>query len=89
MRRYQKVRIVLYVWWLDVKSLPGKIKRRIWNKHILLWWHKLWIRKDEFHHSLDMDGLAILEMDKRELKEYRADLVRRRQIAHERDLAKD
>ena len=85
---YKKVRFVLFVWWLDIKSLPGKIKRCIWNKRILFWWHRLWIRKDEFHSSLDMDGAAMLEMNKQERKKYLADLVRRREIAHQRDLAK-
>lgn len=88
MKWYEKVRIVLYVWWLDMKSLPDKIKRRIWNKHILLWWHRLYIRKDEFHRSLDMDGAAMLEMNEQERKKYLEDLVRRREIAHQRDLAK-
>ncbi|OQA38740.1 MAG: hypothetical protein BWY51_00782 [Parcubacteria group bacterium ADurb.Bin316] len=88
MKWHKKVRIVLYVWWLDVKSLPGKIKRRIWNKHILLWWHRLYIRKDEFHRSLNMDGAAMLEMNEKERKKYLADLVRRREIAHQRDLTK-
>ena len=88
MKWHEKIRIVLYVWWLDVKSLPGKIKRRIWNKHILLRWHRLWIRKDEFHRSLDMDGAAMLEMNEQERSKYLADLARRREIAHQRDLAK-
>jgi hypothetical protein len=88
MKWHKKVRIVLYVWWLNVKSLPGKIKRRIWNKHILLWWHRLYIRKDEFHRSLNMDGAAMLEMNEKERKKYLADLVHRREIAHQRDLAK-
>lgn len=87
MKWHEKVRIVLYVWRLDVKSLPDKIKRRIWNKHILLWWHRLYIRKDEFHRSLDIDGAAMLEMNKQEKKNYLADIVRRREIAHRRDLA--
>lgn len=88
MKWHEKVRIVLYIWWFDLKSLPGKIKRRVWNKHILLWWNRLWIRKDEFHRSLDMDVSAMLEMKEQEVKEYLADLVRRRDIAHQRDLAK-
>ncbi|OGG89703.1 hypothetical protein A3H55_03685 [Candidatus Kuenenbacteria bacterium RIFCSPLOWO2_02_FULL_42_16] len=88
MKWQEKVRIVLYVWWLDIKSIPGKIKRRIWNKHILLRWHKLYIRKDEFHHSLNIDGAAMLEMNEQERERYLADIVRRREIAHQRDLTK-
>lgn len=83
-----KWRTIIYFWWFDVKSLLGKTKRRIWNKHILLWWHRLYIRKNEFHCSLNMDVLAILEMDEQETKKYFADLARRRKIAHQRDLAK-
>ena len=86
MSQYEKIKYFLIVWWYDVKSLPGKIKRRIWNKHILLLWHKLWIRKDEFHKSLDMDPVAMLEMNKKERKKYFADLVKRREEAHQRDL---
>jgi len=86
MKRHGKTRSILYFWWLlYVKPLPGKIKRRIWNKHILLWWYRLWIRKDEFHRSLDMDSAAMLEMDDGEKGTYLADLVRRREIAHRRE----
>lgn len=54
---------------------------------VRLWWHRLFIRKDEFHRSLDMDTDAMVRMTEAEQKEYRWDLVRRRNIAHERDLA--
>ena len=86
MSQYEKIKYFLIVWWYDVKLLPSKIKRRIWNKHILLWWYKLWIRKDEFHHSLDMDGVAMLEMNEQERKKYFVNLVRRREKAHQRNL---
>ena len=69
--------------------LLQKLKRRIWNKHILLWWYKLWIRKDEFHKSLNMDPHAVMEMDVEERKRYFHDLNRRRSIAHELDLQRD
>ncbi len=59
--------------------------RRIWNKHILLRWYKLWVRKDEFHKSLDMDFAAISEMDTEEQEKYSQDLIRRREIAHKKD----
>ena len=52
-----------------------------------LWWHRLWIRRDEFHRSLDMDSYAMLDMNEEDSKAYINDLMRRRQIAHERDLA--
>jgi len=87
MRWYKKTHIVLYVWLLDVESLLGKIKRWIWNKHILLWWRRLWLRNDEFHPSLNMDGAALLEMDDQEREKYFADLHRRIEIAHQRNSA--
>ncbi|MEA1936606.1 MAG: hypothetical protein U9N04_00660 [Patescibacteria group bacterium] len=80
MKRHKKVR---NSWWLDVN--PEKIKRRIWNRYILLFWHRLYIRKDEFHPSLDIDMSAMLEMNEKEKEEYLTDLVRRRKVAHRRD----
>ncbi|QQR64683.1 hypothetical protein IPH92_03925 [Candidatus Kaiserbacteria bacterium] len=70
----------------NVRQLPGKIKRQLWNKRILLWWSRLWIRKDEFHSSLSLDTSAMIEMTKDELAVYLRDIVRRRNIAHNRDL---
>ena len=55
---------------------------------IRLWWNKFFIRKDEFHKSLNMDINAMLEMSKAEQESYIQDLVRRRNIAHERDINK-
>lgn len=86
MTRYKKVRSALFVWWFKTKRLPIKIKNRIWNKYILTWWYRLWIRKNEFHRSLDIDGLAMSEMNREESKTYIADLVRRRNIAHQKGL---
>ncbi len=60
--------------------------RKIWNKRLLLWWHRLWIRKDEFHNSLDIDPDAMMEMDEREKEEYLANLIKRRKAAHQKDL---
>ncbi len=48
-----------------------------------LWWNKLWIRKDEFHPSLNFDGEAYFEMNEEEKQAYMFDLVKRRNIAHE------
>lgn len=41
---------------------------------------------DEFHPSLNMDGLAMLDMTKEEQEEYLEDLVRRRNRAHYREI---
>lgn len=76
---------MLRQWLFIISDIPGKIKRRIWNKHLLLWWCKLWIRKDEFHWTLSLDTEAMMEMNPNELRKYREDVVRRRSIAHERD----
>jgi len=53
---------------------------------VRVWWHGLWIRKDEFHHSLDTDFVAMCNMTKLQQERYQRDLVNRRNIAHERDL---
>ena len=66
------------------ESFLSKTKRRIWNKHLLLWWYQLWIRKDEFHKSLDMDPDAVIEMNKKETKQYFANLTGRRKKAHQK-----
>lgn len=88
MKWHKEVLFVLSVWWINIKSLPGKIKRRIWNKHILLWWHRLWVRDDEFHQSLDIDTGAMLEMNKKERDLYLKDLLKRRESAHQKNLTK-
>lgn len=85
---YEKMRFVLSSYWFNIKSLPCKIKRRFWNKRILFCWYRLYIRKDESHRSLDMDTEAMLEMNEEDQKKYITDLVRRRVIAHQRDIAK-
>jgi hypothetical protein len=66
---------------LDIEN----IRRRIWNKHILLWWYRLWIRRDEFHVSLNTDVDALRVMDEKEIEEYYSDLARRKKISHRRD----
>lgn len=50
-----------------------------------LFWNRLWIRKDEFHPSLDMDALAMLTMNSQDRDAYIADLIRRREIAHRKE----
>lgn len=51
-----------------------------------LLWHRLWIRKNEFHRSLSMDVDALLVMNESDRIAYMEDLIRRRNIAHKRDL---
>ena len=78
----------LQCFWLDIKSALVEIKRFVWNRGIKLQWNRLWIRKDEFHSSLNMDIVAMLAMSQKQRKAYEKDLLKRRQIAHERDLMK-
>lgn len=83
----RRQRIDIFLLWLkyDLRNFPGKIKRIVWNKWIMVRWNRLWIRNNEMHKSLDGDIEAMWEMDEQELTEYRSDLVRRRRIAHEND----
>lgn len=53
---------------------------------MMSWWNRLWIRKDEFHRSLIMDDVLMSKMNEIERDKYRVDLIRRRNIAHKRDL---
>lgn len=51
-----------------------------------LWWSRLWVRKDEFHWTLDLDMDIYINLSEEKRKWYMSDLVRRRKIAHERDM---
>ena len=70
----------------ETKQCFIRIVRRMWLVGIKNRWNKLWIRKDEFHSSLDLDGEAMMYMNEKEREKYIKDLVRRRNIAHERGL---
>lgn len=52
-----------------------------------LLWRQGWLRSDEFHSSLDMDIGAMLRMNQADRGRYLHALARRRNAAHERDLA--
>jgi len=54
-----------------------------------MFWNKLWVRKDEFHKSLEMDASAMMTMSREDVQKHMDDLVRRRNIAHQRDLERD
>ena len=66
--------------------------RQIWNPRppmrcrLKVWWQRLWIRRDEFHHTIDADHDALLHMSDCERRRYWTDISRRRSIAHDRDL---
>lgn len=67
----------------------------IWNKHnifkrtyakIILWWHRFFLRTDEFHKSLDMSGFILGQMCSCERKRYCNDLAKRRDKAHNKTI---
>ncbi len=70
--------------WFFVSLRIDKIRRSIWNRGIKLYWCRLWIRKDEFHSSLDMDIDAMIGISEEKRNEYINDLARRRHIARAR-----
>ncbi len=70
----------------DIIYFFRKKRKQIWNKRILLWWYKLYIRKNKFHPSLDIDIYALDVMNETEKEKYYADQHRRRVIAYQRDL---
>jgi hypothetical protein len=71
---------------MSLSEKLADLRRMIWNKRLLLWWYRLFIRRDEFHKSLNSDSEAMLVMDSSELRKYFEDLYRRRKIAHQREL---
>lgn len=75
--------IILYQ---RIKYCFDFVIKRIWLVEIKLRWNKLWIRKNKFHKSLDLDSETMKYMTKHGQVKYIDDLVRRRNIAHERDL---
>lgn len=78
------VRFAVFRLWL----WKMKIRRNIWNKRLKLWWHRLWIRRSEFHNSLSIDPFALTAMNEKERGEYIDNLIRRRQTAHQKDMNK-
>ena len=54
-----------------------------------LQWKRLWIRKDEFHSSLNIDVAGVVDMNDEERDKYATNLMYRRQIAHERENRND
>jgi hypothetical protein len=52
-------------------------------------WARLWIRKDEFHWSLDSDISSMGALTPEEKLWYMNDLLLRRQRAHELDIKRE
>jgi hypothetical protein len=72
--------------WLCLHLRPWQVR---W------WWHRLWIRSDEFHPSLDQDSEIAVAMGLKHAKHmfdysgserYYEDLCCRRGVAHERTI---
>jgi len=57
-----------------------------YRDRLRLFWHRLWIRRDEFHHSLNLDVEIMVRMTEDEKYSYQLDLECRRQMAHENDM---
>jgi len=59
----------------------------VWNKQppifsrLKLWWYRLWVRKSEYHYSVDFDKEITKTMCKCELQRYTEDMAARRTIA--------
>ena len=51
-------------------------------------WYRLWIRKDEFHHSLNTKPDLMMDITRDERQQYMENLLIRRCIAHKKDLEK-
>lgn len=56
------------------KDAPLKAK-------VLLWWTRLWVRKYEFHWTLETDNRICSHLTREGLKWYCIDLTRRRRLA--------
>lgn len=82
-----------HVWWnIKMMEMEHKLTNlwwRIWNKRLRLWWHRLWLRRNEFDKSLNNDRLAMQVMTEEEQVQYRNDLMHRRWLAHLRDEAEE
>jgi len=49
---------------------------------IRIWWQELWVRKDEFHKTLDIDTDAVSQMTYERRLQYFKRLEERRDKAH-------
>jgi hypothetical protein len=78
--------IELRCFFLDIKRKLVYFKRRIWNVRILLWWHRLYLRHDEFHPTLNRDPCAYLVMNPEEREAYDWSLAKRKWQSHLHDL---
>lgn len=81
-----KTKQKLFILYIETKQRFIKFFKRIWIIDIKYRWNKNYIPKDEFDKSLDLNSEIMLYMNKKEREEYIINLIRRRNIAHERGL---
>jgi len=74
----RKLRYEIWLLWDRIQSFPTRARCYIWNRGILLFWYKLWIRTDEDHKSFRIDTDAMSAMTREKAYSYYADLLIRR-----------
>ena len=73
----------LSLWWSFLRArIVGQWRKRI----VIPYQRRKSIPKDEFDPSLDMDPLAVIEMNRGERDAYFKDLTSRRKKAHDANL---
>jgi len=63
-----------------------EIKKMDITTRVRLAWNSAWVRKGEFHRSLNIDERAVSKMTPEQQTTYREGLLRRRSIAHTRGI---
>jgi hypothetical protein len=74
---------LLVIYWEIADKLS--FVRMFFGSRLRLFWYRLWIRKDEFHQSLNIDSEVMLTMNSKQRQNYMDDLNRRRNVAHMRE----
>lgn len=74
-----------------IKQVNQALNRITYQLSILkyrpkLWWNRLWIRRDEFHPTLDMNHDILVALNKEDRVSYIKDIVRRNRLVHQRDI---
>ena len=82
----KRIKLFFIAWKWDFVDAVFYLKCLIWNKYLWRGWCGLYLRKNEFHYSYNLDGQAILAMSRVEQEKYVRWVCQRRKIAHERDL---
>ncbi len=82
-KSFRVSRVLLFYWvirdWWSSKKMFVRSRLR-------LIWARIYIRKDEFHKSLDMDFEALMTMKGKQKEKYLKDLCDRREIAHRKEM---